>query len=45
MEVRAWRPTFKLSQNKSTEDRAAIAEALDAQGSPALATLIRTFAK
>ncbi len=44
MEVRAWRPTFKLSQNKSVEDRAAIADALDARGSPALATLIRTFA-
>ena len=41
MEVRAWRPTFKLSQNKSAEDRAAIADALEAQGSPALATLIR----
>jgi transcriptional regulator len=45
MEVRAWRPTFKLSQNKSVEDRAAIAEALEAQGSPALASLIRTLAK
>jgi transcriptional regulator len=44
MEVRAWRPTFKLSQNKSPEDRAAIADALDAQGSPALAALIRTLA-
>jgi transcriptional regulator len=44
MEVRAWRPTFKLSQNKSAEDRAAIADALEAQGSPALATLMRTLA-
>jgi len=44
MEVRAWRPTFKLSQNKPAEDRAAIAEALEAQGSPALATLMRTLA-
>lgn len=44
MEVRAWRPTFKLSQNKSAEDRAAISDALDTRGSPALATLIRTFA-
>ena len=35
MEVRAWRPTFKLSQNKTAEDRAAVAEALEAQGSPA----------
>jgi transcriptional regulator len=44
MEVRAWRPTFKLSQNKSAEDRAAIADALEAQGSPALAALMRTLA-
>jgi transcriptional regulator len=44
MEVRAWRPTLKLSQNKSTEERAAIAEALEAQGSPSLAALMRTLA-
>lgn len=45
MEVRAWRPTFKLSQNKAAEERAAIADALEAQGSPALAALIRTLAR
>jgi transcriptional regulator len=44
MEVRAWRPTFKLSQNKPPEERAAIADALEAQGSPALAALMRTLA-
>jgi transcriptional regulator len=44
MEVRAWRPTLKLSQNKSAEDRATIADGLDAHGSPALAALIRTLA-
>jgi transcriptional regulator len=44
MEVRAWRPTFKLSQNKSAEERAAIADALEAQGSSAIAALIRTLA-
>lgn len=44
MEVRAWRPTFKLSQNKSAEDRARVADALDAQGSPSLATLMRGLA-
>jgi transcriptional regulator len=44
MEVRAWRPTFKLSQNKSAEDRATVADALDKQGSVALATLMRSFA-
>jgi transcriptional regulator len=45
LEVRAWRPTFKLSQNKPAEDRAAIAEGLEAQGSPALASLMRTLAR
>lgn len=44
MEVRAWRPTFKLSQNKPAEDRARVADALEAQGSAALAALMRTFA-
>ena len=44
LEVRGWRPTFKLSQGKPPEERAAIAEALEAQGSPALAALIRSFA-
>jgi transcriptional regulator len=44
MEVRAWRPTFKLSQNKSADDRATVADALDKQGSAALATLMRSFA-
>lgn len=44
MEIRAWRPTFKLSQNKSAEDRAAVVEALEAQGSPALAALMRSLA-
>jgi transcriptional regulator len=44
MEVRAWRPTFKLSQNKSAEDRVRVADALDAQGSPSLATLMRSLA-
>jgi len=44
MDVRAWRPTFKLSQNKPAEDRVAIADALEAQGSPALAALMRTLA-
>ncbi|MCB2009283.1 MAG: FMN-binding negative transcriptional regulator [Geminicoccaceae bacterium] len=41
MEVRAWRPTFKLSQNKSAEDRARAADGLEAQGSPAIAALMR----
>lgn len=44
MEVQAWRPTFKLSQNKPTEERARVAEGLDAEGSPAIAQLMRTLA-
>jgi transcriptional regulator len=44
MEVRAWRPTFKLSQNKPPDERARIADALEANGSPALAALMRRFA-
>jgi transcriptional regulator len=45
MEVRAWRPTFKLSQNKPALDRARIADALETQGSPAIAALMRRFAE
>jgi transcriptional regulator len=36
-----WRPTFKLSQNKPVATRERIAEGLEAQGSHALATLMR----
>ncbi|WP_305098151.1 FMN-binding negative transcriptional regulator [Croceibacterium aestuarii] len=45
MEVRAWRPTFKLSQNKSPEDRAAVIAALEAQGAPGMAALMRSLAE
>lgn len=44
MEVKAWRPTFKLSQNKSAEERAMVADALEAEGSPAIAQLMRNLA-
>lgn len=44
LEVLAWRPTLKLSQKKSPDERAAIAEGLEAAGSPALAQLMRTIA-
>ena len=44
MDVRAWRPTFKLSQNKPPEERERVAAALEANGSPALAALMRKFA-
>ena len=43
--VRAWRPTFKLSQNKPPEERLRVADALEAQGSPAIAALMRRFAQ
>ena len=43
MEVRAWRPTLKLSQNKPDE-RHRVADALDSHGSPALAQLKRSLA-
>lgn len=41
MEVQARRPTFKLSQNKSPEERAAIAGGLVAAGAGALAVMMR----
>ena len=41
MEVQGRRPTFKLSQNKSAEERARIADGLDAAGHAALAHLMR----
>ena len=44
LEVLAWRPTIKLSQNKSAEERAQIAAGLDQSGAPALAQLIRDLA-
>ena len=43
MEVLAWRPTFKLSQNKAPEERERVAVGLEAQGSPAIAQLMRTL--
>jgi transcriptional regulator len=44
LEVLAWRETVKLGQNKSAEDRAAVANGLEAEGSPAIAQLMRTLA-
>ena len=43
MEVQAWRPTFKLSQNKSADERARVADGLEAEGSAAIAQLMRTL--
>ena len=45
LEVQAWRPTFKLSQNKPADERARLADALEANGSPAIAQLMRTLAQ
>jgi len=45
MEVLAWRPTFKLSQNKPAQERARVADGLEASGSPAIAQLMRTLAQ
>lgn len=44
LEVRAWRPTFKLSQNKPAEERARIVAGLESHGSRAVAALMRTLA-
>ena len=44
MEVQAWRPTFKLSQNKPADERARVADALEGEGSPGIAQLMRTLA-
>lgn len=45
LEVQAWRETLKLSQNKSAEDRQRLAIGLEAEGSVAIAQLMRTLAK
>ena len=45
LEVLAWRPTIKLSQKKSAEERETIAAGLEASGAPALAQLMRTLAQ
>lgn len=44
LEISARRETFKLSQNKSAEDRAALAEGLEREGAVAIAHLMRGLA-
>ncbi|RZK00682.1 MAG: FMN-binding negative transcriptional regulator [Novosphingobium sp.] len=44
LEVQAWRPTFKLSQNKPSDERERVEAGLEAQGSRAVAQLMRTLA-
>lgn len=41
MRITAWRPTFKLSQNKTDDDHRAVADALDQRGHGAVAQLMR----
>ena len=43
LEIQAWRPTLKLSQNKSVDERARVIAGLEAAGSPAIAQLMRTL--
>jgi transcriptional regulator len=43
LEVQAWRPTLKLSQNASTEDREGAIAGLEAAGATAIATLMRNL--
>ncbi len=45
MEVKAWRPTFKLSQNKSDAERLRVADELDRLGKKALAHFVREWVK
>ena len=41
LEVQAWRPTLKLSQNKGADERERVARGLETEGSPAIAQLMR----
>jgi len=45
MEIIAWRPTAKLSQNKSQADRLKVADALETQGRRAMAHMMRNLPK
>ncbi|MFO1254509.1 MAG: FMN-binding negative transcriptional regulator [Sphingomonadaceae bacterium] len=44
LEIQAWRETVKLSQNKAPEEIAALADAMQADGSPAIAHMMRGLA-
>lgn len=41
LEIEAWRPTSKLSQNKSPEERSRVVAGLETAGQPQLAALMR----
>lgn len=45
MEVMAWRPTFKLSQNKTEAERLRVADELEGQGKKAIAHFMREWVK
>ncbi len=45
MEVIAWRPTIKLSQNKTEAERLRVADELEAQGKKAMAHFMREWVK
>ncbi|MFZ1477120.1 MAG: FMN-binding negative transcriptional regulator, partial [Sphingorhabdus sp.] len=45
MEVQAWRPTLKLSQNKTEEERLRAADELDKLGKRAMAHFMREWVK
>jgi transcriptional regulator len=44
MEVQAWRETLKLGQNKTAEDRAALAAGLEGEGATGIAHMMRNLA-
>jgi transcriptional regulator len=45
MEVLAWRPTLKLSQNKTEAERLRVADELEKQGKKAMALFMREWVK
>ena len=45
LKVESWRATFKLSQNRPVQDRQRIADALEAEGSRAIAELMRGLSR
>lgn len=45
IEIQVWRETLKLSQNKPAADRAALADALEAEGAMAVAHMMRNLAE
>lgn len=45
MEIQAWRPTLKLSQNAPAEERERVIAGLEANGSAAIAALMRSLVK